>query len=198
MTRQPLDGGALAQLFSAARSYPHWQPCPIDSALLQRLYELVKWGPTSMNCSPARFVFVVSPEAKARLQPALAAGNVAKVAEAPATVIVAADPHFYEQLPRLFPANPNARDSFAAKPEWAAETAFRNGSLQGAYLVLAARALGLDCGPMSGFDNAKVDAEFFADSGYRSNFLVNIGYGDDRQLYPRGPRLGFDEAARIL
>lgn len=187
-----------AQLFTGARTFSHWQPRPVEPALLRQLYELAKWGPTSMNSSPARFVFIVSAEAKARLLPALAAGNVAKVQQAPATVIVASDPRFYEQLPKLFPANPGSRDLFAAKETLAQETAFRNSSLQGAYLILAARTLGLDCGPMSGFDSAAVDAEFFADSGYRTNFLVNIGYGDSGKLHPRGPRLDFDEAASIL
>jgi nitroreductase len=187
-----------AQLFSEARTFSHWLPRAVAPELLHRLYELAKWGPTSMNASPARFLFLASDEARARLLPALAPGNVAKVQAAPVTAIVASDPAFYEQLPTLFPANPGARDLFAGNAPLAGETAFRNSSLQGAYLILAARLLGLDCGPMSGFDAAAVDAEFFADNGYRTNFLINIGYGDRQQLHPRGPRLGFDEAARIL
>lgn len=189
---------AGAQLFTEARTFSHWQPRPVAAELLQRLYELAKWGPTSMNTSPARFLFLTSDAARERLLPALAPGNVAKVKAAPVTAIVASDPAFYEQLPTLFPPNPGARDLFAGNAPLAEETAFRNSSLQGAYLILAARLLGLDCGPMSGFDAAAVDAEFFADSGYRTNLLVNIGYGDRQQLHPRGPRLSFDEAAEIL
>jgi nitroreductase len=156
-----------------------------------------------MNSAPARLVFVVSADAKERLRPALAGGNVEKMMNAPATIIVASDPRFYEYLPELFPAYPTAREMYAENPPWAAETAFRNSSMQGAYLILAARALGLDCGPMSGFDNAKVDAAFFsgadfAGSGYRSNFLVNIGYGVDDSLFPRGARLTFEQAAVVV
>lgn len=195
---QPLPSTALAQLFTEAHTLNRWQPRPLETALLQQLYDLAKWAPTSMNCNPARWLFVVSDEAKARLVPALAGGNVDKVKAAPATVIVASDPTFYEALPTLFPAYPGARDSFAEKPEWAAETAFRNSSLQGAYFILAARALGLDVGPMSGFDNAKVDDAFFAESGWRSNFLINIGYGEPGGYYPRGPRPEFATVAKVL
>jgi 3-hydroxypropanoate dehydrogenase len=169
----------------------------------------MKWAPTSANSSPARIVFVRSPEAKERLRPLLAPGNVDKTMAAPVTAIVAHDERFYDQLPRLFPVAPNMRSVFADAPELAATAAFRNGSLQGAYLILAARALGLDCGPMSGFDNARVDEEFFpadpdaatqelAPSRIKSNFLVNLGYGDPAGLYPRGPRLEFDEACQVL
>lgn len=196
--KQSLDDSALAQLFTEARTHTKWQERAIDDALLNRLYEVVKWAPTSMNTNPARFVFVTSQAAKERLRPALAAGNVEKMMTAPLTVIVASDPKFYEHLPELFPANPKAVEMYRSKPEWAAETGFRNSSLQGAYLILAARALGLDCGPMSGFDNAKVDAEFFAQNGYRSNFLINIGYALDNSTYPRGPRLSFEQAVQIL
>ncbi len=198
LLKQPLDDNALAQLFTGARTHTKWQDRTIDTKTLQRLYDTVKWAPTSMNTSPARFVFVTSEAARERLRPALAAGNVEKMMTAPLTVIVASDPEFYEQLPVLFPANANAREMYRDKPEWAAETAFRNSSMQGAYLILAARALGLDCGPMSGFDNAKVDAEFFVQSGYRSNFLINIGYAGENSTYPRGPRLTFEQAVEIL
>lgn len=195
---QPLPTTALAQLFTEAHTLNRWQSRPLEAGVLEQLYDLAKWAPTSMNSNPARWVFVVSDEAKARLAPALAGGNVDKVKAAPATVIVASDPQFFEAMPALFPAVPGARDSFAEKPAWAAETAFRNSSMQGAYLILAARSLGLDVGPMSGFDNAKVDAEFFGDSGWRSNFLINIGYGEPGAFYPRGPRPNFHDVARVL
>lgn len=198
LSKQPLADSALAQLFTEAHTHTKWQDRAIDADLLHRLYETVKWAPTSMNTNPARFVFVTSQAAKERLRPTLAAGNVEKMMTAPLTVIVASDPKFYEHLPVLFPANAKARDMYHDKPAWAAETAFRNSSLQGAYLILAARALGLDCGPMSGFDNAKVDAEFFADNGYRSNFLINIGYAGEHSTHPRGPRLSFEQAVQIL
>lgn len=192
-----IDLQARAQLFTEARTHTQWQPRPIEDAILRELYELAKWAPTSMNTNPLRLVFVKSAAAKARLRPALAAGNVEKTLSAPVTAIVAADPQFYERLPELFPAYPGAREGYAAKPEWARETAFRNSSLQGAYVILAARALGLDCGPMSGFDAAAVDAEFFAASGYRSNFLLNLGYAQPA-VHARGPRLPFEEAVQIL
>jgi 3-hydroxypropanoate dehydrogenase len=198
MSQQSLDATAIAQLFTEARTFTQWQDRAISAATLQQLYELTKWAPTSLNCSPARFVFVVSAAAKERLRPALSPTNVDKTMNAPATVVVATDPRFYEHLPELFPAYPNAREMFADNLPWATETAFRNSSLQGAYLIMAARTLGLDCGPMSGFDNAKVDAEFFSDNGYRSNFLINLGYGNRDSLYPRGPRLTFEQAAVVL
>lgn len=198
MNTQELSEAALAQLFTDAHTHTRWQSRAVDAETLHRLYEVVKWAPTSMNTNPARFVFVTSQAAKARLRPALAAGNVDKMLAAPLTVIVASDPNFYEQLPVLFPANPKAVEMYRDKPTWAAETAFRNSSMQGAYLILAARALGLDCGPMSGFDNAKVDAEFFAVNGYRSNFLINIGYAGENSTHPRGPRLTFEQAVQIL
>jgi len=188
----------IAQLFSAARTHTQWQPRALAPEQLQQLYELTKWGPTSMNTQPARFVFVQSAAGKERLRPALAAGNVDKTMSAPLTVIVAYDPKFYERVPELFPAAPQARAMFADNAQFAADTAVRNSSLQGAYLIIAARALGLDTGPMSGFDHAKLDAEFFAESGYRSNFLINIGYGDHDNLYPRGPRLAFTEAVQVI
>lgn len=193
---QPIADTALDQLFRAARTYNRFSG-EIDDATLRQLYDLVKFGPTAANACPARFVFVKSDEAKARLAPALDAGNRDKTLAAPVVVIVGYDMAFYDKLPVLFP-HTDARSWFAGKPEAALETvALRNGSLQGAYLILAARALGLDCGPMSGFDNAKVDEAFFAGTSIRSNFLVNLGKGDAASIFPRSPRLGFDEAARI-
>ncbi|TXH74516.1 MAG: malonic semialdehyde reductase [Lysobacteraceae bacterium] len=193
---QPLTDDAFDQLFRTARSYNAFSG-EIDDATLQRLYELLKWGPTTANSQPARFVFVRSEAAKARLAPALDSGNRAKTLSAPVTVIVAHDMAFYEKLPVLFP-HTDARAWFVDKPEAMVETVtLRNGSLQGAYLILAARALGLDAGPMSGFDNVKVDEAFFAGTRIRSNFLVNLGRGDPASIFPRSPRLSFDEACRI-
>ena len=192
----PLTDTALDQMFRAARTYNAFSG-EIDDATLHRLYDLLKWGPTTANACPARFIFVRTPEAKARLAPALDAGNRAKTLAAPVTVIVGYDMAFYDKLPVLFP-HVDARPWFAGKPEAALETiALRNGSLQGAYLILAARSLGLDTGPMSGFDNAKLDEAFFAGTAIRSNFLVNLGQGDRASIFPRSPRLGFDEACRI-
>jgi 3-hydroxypropanoate dehydrogenase len=192
----PLDTPALDQLFRTARTYNAFTG-EIDDATLHRLYELLKWGPTAANACPARFVFVRSPEAKAKLGPALDAGNREKTLAAPVTVIVGHDMAFYDKLPVLFP-HTDARSWFAGRPEPVLETvAMRNGSLQGAYLILAARALGLDCGPMSGFNNAMVDEAFFAGTAIRSNFLVNLGHGDPASLFPRSPRLSFDEACLI-
>ena len=192
----PLDDLALDQLFRSARTYNAFSG-EIDDATLHRLYELLKWGPTAANASPARFVFVRSPEAKAKLGPALDQGNREKTLAAPVTVIVGYDMAFYDKLPVLFP-HTDARSWFAGRPEPVLETvALRNGSLQGAYLILAARSLGLDCGPMSGFNNAMVDEAFFAGTAIRSNFLVNLGKGDASSIFPRSPRLGFDEACRI-
>jgi 3-hydroxypropanoate dehydrogenase len=201
----------LDLLFRKARTYSAWLPKPVPDAVLRELYELVKWGPTSANSSPARFVFLRSPAAKERLRPALAAGNVEKTMAAPVTVIVAYDLKFYDKLPKLFPHNPAMRDNFANNPQLVETTAKRNSALQGAYLIIAARALGLDCGPMSGFDNAKVDEEFFAagkcqDCGeeffpaghVKSNFLCNLGYGDRSKLFPRSSRLDFSEACTLM
>ncbi len=193
-----LDDAALDRLFREARTFGRWSDRPLEVATIHALYELVKMGPTSMNTQPGRFLFLHSRESRERLVPALSAGNVDKVREAPLTVVVAHDSRFQEHLPTLWPHAPGARDDFDANPERAAGNAFRNGTLQGGYLILAARALGLDCGPMSGFSNAKLDAEFFPDGRWRSNFLVNVGYGDRSKLYPRGPRLDFETAARIL
>ncbi|MEO8675444.1 MAG: malonic semialdehyde reductase [Casimicrobiaceae bacterium] len=192
-----LDPTALDLVFRTARTYRAWDGRPVEDATLREIYELMKWGPTTGNSCPARFVFVKSAEAKARLRPALDAGNVAQTMAAPATAIVAYDLAFYEQLGKLS-TNPNARGWFADEPpESLRTTALRNGSLQGAYMIIAARALGLDCGPMSGFDNATVDAEFFAGTTFRSNFLCNLGYGDPSKLRPRAPRLSFDDACTI-
>lgn len=192
-----LDAAALDQLFRKARTHNGWQDKPVSDETLRALYDLLKWGPTSANSSPARFVFVKSAEAKQRLKPALAPGNLDKTLAAPVVVIVAHDTAFYEQLPKLFP-HTDARSWFVGNAPLIEKTAFRNGTLQGAYLMIAARALGLDCGPMSGFDNDKVDKEFFAGTTVRSNFLINLGYGDPSKLHSRGPRLAFDEAAQIL
>jgi 3-hydroxypropanoate dehydrogenase len=193
-----LPDEALDRIFRRARSYPTWQRRPVPDALLREVYELLKWGPTSMNSMPARFVFLRTPEAKARLVPALAPGNVQKVRDAPVTVIVAYDNRFHEHLPVLWPHSPDAHRKYANSATLAETTAFRNSTLQGAYLIVAARALGLDAGPMSGFVNEKVDAEFFPAGRYRSNFLVNLGYGDPAGLHPRGRRLGFGQAAELL
>lgn len=192
----PLDDRALDQLFRTARTYNRFSG-EIGDETLHRLYELMKWGPTSANMSPARLIFVKSEAAKARLAPALDEGNRAKTLSAPVVAILGHDMKFYDKLPVLFP-HTDARSWFAGKPADALETiALRNGSLQGAYLILAARALGLDTGPMSGFDNAKVDAEFFAGTAIRSNFLVNLGQGDPTSIFARSPRLPFEEACRI-
>ncbi len=195
-TAAPLDDRALDQLFRAARTQNKWQDRPVPDAKLQELYELLKWGPTSANSSPARFVFVRTPEGKAKLKEALSAGNLEKTMTAPVTVIVCYDSFFYDKLGQLFP-HADAKPWFTSSPEFAEKTAFRNGSLQGAYLMLAARAIGLDVGAMSGFDNAKLDDLFLAGTGWKSNFLVNLGYGDPAGLFPRSPRLSFDEAARL-
>ena len=194
--KQPLDAPALDTLFVQARTYNAFSG-EISDALLHRLYDLVKFGPTTANTCPARFVFVRSAEAKAKLGPALDAGNHAKTMAAPVTVIIGYDLAFYEKSPVLFP-HTDAKSWFDGKSEAELTTiALRNGSLQGAYMLLAARALGLDCGPMSGFDNAKVDAAFFAGTKIRSNFLMNLGHGDPGSIFARSPRLGFDEACRI-
>ncbi|HPP48033.1 MAG TPA: malonic semialdehyde reductase [Accumulibacter sp.] len=192
-----LDSNALGQLFSLARTHNGFASEPIPEATLRHLYDLMKWGPTSMNCQPARLVFVVSPEAKQRLTATLSPGNVEKTLAAPVTVIVASDSRFYDHLPTQFPAY-DARPMFAGNAELANDTAMRNSSLQGGYLILAARALGLDCGPMSGFDAEKVNAAFFPDGRFRVNFLCNLGIGDPDKLFPRGPRLAFEETCQIV
>ena len=192
-----LNDAALRQLFLDARTFNKFQPRAVDDATLQALVDLLKWAPTSMNAQPGRFLFVRSVEAKALLKPTLMGGNVDKTMAAPVTVVVAYDSAFHDNLPTQFPAMPNARDMFASNAAFAESTAFRNGTLQGAYLIMAARALGLDVGPMSGFDNAAVDKAFFDGTTWKSNFLVNLGYGDPSANWPRGPRLPFETVARI-
>ncbi len=192
-----VSSDALDQLFRKARTHRDWLPTGVPAEILREVHELARMGPTSANCSPVRFVFLESEAAKARLLPALSPGNVEKTKAAPITAIVAWDTEFYEKLPRLFP-HADMRSYFAGNKTLIEETAFRNSSLQGAYFILAARALGLDCGPMSGFDSAKVDAEFFPDGKWKANFLCNLGYGDHSKLTPRSPRLEFDEACRLL
>ena len=193
----PLDDQALAQLFTEARTHNGWQPREVSDAQLQAIYDAMKWAPTSANCSPARIVFVKSVDAKQKLAPALAEGNRAKTLAAPVTAIIGSDHAFHEKLPYLFP-HADAKSWFDGNQALIDTTAFRNATLQGAYLMLAARALGLDCGPMSGFDNAKVDAAFFDGTQVRSNFLINLGYGDPAALFPRSPRLSFAEACQIV
>ena len=192
---KPLPDASLDQIFRTARTHNELGGEVSDDTLRQ-LYDLAKWGPTSANMTPARLVFVKSAEAKAKLEPALDEGNRAKTLAAPVTVIVAHDEDFHEKLPYLFP-HTDAKSWFDGPREGRREAAFRNGSLQGAYVILAARALGLDTGPMSGFNNAKVDEAFFAGTAIKSNFLINLGHGDTSKLFPRSPRLSFDEAARI-
>ena len=207
-----LDEPCLRTLFSDARTYSKWLPRPVTDDTLHELYDLLKWAPTSANAAPARFAFVRSREGKERLRPALAPLNLEKVMTAPVTVIIGYDVKFYDQLPKLFPHNQAMPKLYANNPELTEVTARRNSSLQGAYLIMAARALGLDCGPLSGFDNSKVDEEFFAagkpcfgcdqeffpEGHVRSNFLCNLGYGDAATLHPRLPRLAFNEACSLL
>ncbi|ADE11488.1 malonic semialdehyde reductase [Sideroxydans lithotrophicus] len=197
MPGTPLTQSALDQLFLDAHTHNAWQDKPVADELLHRLYDTLRMAPTSMNCSPARIVFVKSRAAKEKLMPALMEGNRAKTMAAPVTAIIGHDMHFYENLPKLFPPIPGARDMFANNATLADTTAFRNGTLQGAYLILAARALGLDCGPMSGFDNAAVDQLFFAGTNVKSNFICNLGYGDPKGVYPRNVRFEFAEACSI-
>jgi len=192
-----LGEAGLDLLFRNARTRNGWQDKPVDMATLHQLWDILKWAPTSFNCQPARFVFLQSAEAKERLKPHLTPSNVAKTMQAPVCAIVAFDTRFHEFLPENFPAY-NAKPMFDANPALTDATARRNGSLQGAYLIIAARALGLDCGPMSGFNNDAVDKEFFPDGRWKSNFLCNIGYGTDENLYPRNRRHEFDEACRVL
>ncbi len=212
-TNDHLSDGALNAIFREARTHSAWLDRPVEDDLLHQIYNLMKWGPTSANCCPARILFLRTREAKERLRPALMAGNVEKTMAAPVVAIIAFDSKFYEQLPRLFPSAPGMKTMYEKSSDLADSTAMRNGSLQGAYFMLAARSLGLDCGPMSGFDNAKVDKEFFPDLSLsktpaktefiatgpvKSNFLCNLGYGDDTKLFPRGPRLTFGETCKLL
>ena len=192
-----LSDQALDQLFRQAHTAHAFQPTPVADDTLKALYDLLKWAPTAFNAQPARYVFVKSTEAKARLVPALSPGNVPQVNSAAVTVIVAQDSRFFEHLPTQFPAY-DAKPLFESNAALTESTAFRNSSLQGAYLILAARPLGLDVGVMSGFDAAKVNAEFFADGRWRANFLINLGVADPAGIHPRGPRLAFEEAAQIL
>jgi 3-hydroxypropanoate dehydrogenase len=193
----PISDDALHTIFRNARTHKRWQKKPVSAAMLMAIYDLMRWGPTSANCSPARILFVVSKEAKERLKPHLIPENVEKTMNAPTTAIIAYDLDFARHIPFLYPHEPQAKDWFK-NLALAEQTAFRNGSLQGGYFIIAARALGLDCGPMSGFDNKGVDREFFPEGRVKSNFLCNIGYGDPAGLYPRGPRLSFDQACRII
>jgi 3-hydroxypropanoate dehydrogenase len=195
--RTAVSNDCIDQMFREARTHNVWLSQPVPFELLRQAYELAAFGPTSANTMPARYVFLTTPQAKERLRPALAPLNVEKTMAAPVTVIIAWDTEFYEKLPKLFP-HKDMRSIFLGKPDLIEGTAFRNGSLEGGYFILAARALGLDCGPMSGFDAAKVNAEFFPDGKWKSNFLCNLGYGDHAKLSPRNPRLLFDEACLAL
>ena len=192
-----IDGGALSQLFLDARTHNGWQDRPVPDELLREAFEIAKMGPTSANSSPLRIVFVRSPEAKQRLKPALIPGNVDKTMAAPVTAILAYDLHFYDHLPMLFP-HADARSWFIGNEVLATDTAYKNGTLQAAYFILALRAVGLDTGPMTGFDPATVDAAFFAGQTIRSNILVNIGYGDPDKLFPRSPRFSFEQVTQTL
>ncbi len=187
----------LQQLFTEARTHHAWLDEPVSDALLKEVYDLAKWGPTSANSTPMRMLFVKSPAAKEKLRPALLGSNVDQVKAAPVTAIIAYDEKFYEELPRLFPAF-DAKSMFVGNEPLIKETEMRNGSLQGAYFMLAARSLGLDVGPMSGFNNATVDQAFFQGTSWKSNFLCNIGHGDNTKLHPRGPRLTFEQACKIV
>ena len=192
-----IDQSALDQIFREARSHNVWRDEDVADELLIELIELMKMGPTSANCSPARILFLKSQDAKERLKSFLSEGNREKTMSAPVCAVIGSDQEFYEHLPRLFP-HQDAKSWFAGKPDHITTTAFRNSSLQGAYFIIAARALGLDTGPMSGFDNAGVDREFFSGTSVTSNFLCNVGYGDAAKLFPRSPRFGFDDIAKIL
>ena len=195
-----LDDKALDLIFRDAHTPQGFLGDPVSDEKLREVYDLMKWGPTTVNSQPARIVFVRSPAAKERLAPALSAGNLDKTMKAQVTAIIAYDSRFYENLPKTFPNNPKVKDNFAGEDKKAAtdRVAFRNGSLQGAYFLLAARAIGLDCGPMSGFDRTRLDAEFFPGGTIRSNFICALGYANHEKLFPRGPRLDFDEACRLL
>lgn len=197
MSEKIINDEALDVIFRHARTHNFWQERPVSSTMLQAVYDLMKWGATSANCSPARLVFLTTPAAKARLKPFLSAGNVDKTMGAPVCAIIGHDLNFHDRLPQLFP-HADAKSWFTGNEKLIETTAFRNATLQGAYFMIAARALGLDCGPMSGFDNDGVDAEFFAGTSVKSNFLCNIGYGVDEKLFPRSPRLAFDEACQVL
>ncbi len=192
------DLNKIKDLFINGRTHNDWIEKDVPDSLLHELYNLMKWGPTSANCSPARITFIKSQEAKNRLVKYLIESNIEKTISAPVTAIIAYDTKFYEFIPKLFPHNPEAKEWFSGSEEFAEVTAFRNSSLQGAYFILAARTLGLDCGPMSGFDNVGIDNEFFSESDFKSNFICNIGYGDHNKLFDRSPRFDFDEVCKIL
>lgn len=193
-----LDGTSLDIIFREARTHNAWTDKQVSDDTLKALYDLMKWGPTSANCSPARIVFVKSKEAKEKLAAVLSEGNLKKSMQAPVTAVIGYDVEFYERLPELFPHQPEAKTWFNWSKEWAEQTAFRNGSLQGAYFMIAARSLGLDCGPMSGFDMKKADELYFAGTTVKVNFLCNLGYGDPAGLFARSPRLAFDDACKIV
>src|SRR6185503_1853202 len=193
-----VDDAAVDILFRNARTQNGWLPTPVSDAQLRAIYDVMKWGSTSANCCPARLIFLRTPEAKARLIPALSPGNVDKTKAAPVTAIIGYDTRFYELLPKLFPHRPEMKNPYEANAKLAEPVAFRNGTLQGAYFIIAARAVGLDVGGMSGFDNAKVDAEFFPDGRVKSNFLCNIGHGDASKVMAKLPRLEFDEACKLI
>jgi len=193
-----INDEALDTIFRAARTQNKWSDKPVSKALLMAVYDLMRWGPTAANSTPARFVFVTTPEAKEKLKPLLSEGNREKTMTAPVIAIIGYDLDFPETFPKLFPNNPKMKDMFAGKAEMTHAVAFRNGSLQGAYFIVAARSLGLDCGPMSGFNNAGVDAEFFAGTNIKSNFICALGHGDPAGVFPRNPRLSFDEACKII
>jgi 3-hydroxypropanoate dehydrogenase len=195
--RGTLDHTGQDLIFNTARTQNSWHPQAVAEELLRRVYDLTKMGPTSANCSPARFIFVVTKEGKEKLKPCLGAGNLEKTMAAPVTAIIGYDTKFYDLLPELFP-HADARSWFAGNDAVAQETAFRNSTLQGAYLMIAARSLGLDAGPMSGFDQAAVNAAFWPEGQVKSNFLCNIGYGDDKQVFARSPRLPFERACQII
>lgn len=197
MSDKMINDQALDIIFREARTRNGWEDRKVSRPLMQAVYDLMKWGATSANCSPARFIFVTSDDAKARLKPHLLEGNVEKTMSAPVCVIIGHDLEFYDRLPELFP-HTDAKSWFVGNDDLIKTTAFRNGTLQGAYFMIAARALGLDCGPMSGFDNEAVDKVFFAGTTVKSNFICNIGYGTDKDLFPRSPRLEFDEACKIV
>lgn len=199
MSGTAISGEAIDQLFLEARTQNAWKSDPVSEDLLRQVYDIARMGPTSANSSPARFVMLTTTAAKERLKPCLVPTNVEKIMAAPVSVIIGHDNEFYEKLPQLFPAGGEGYKAyFGSNAVLSAETAFRNGALQGAYFIMAARALGLDCGPISGFDNGKVDAEFFPGSNVKSNFICAVGHGDPAGVWPRNPRLSFEEACQIL
>jgi len=195
-----IDSQAFDVLFRAARTQNGFLDRPVTDEQLRQIYDLMKWGPTTQNSQPMRIVFVRSQQAKQKLAPALSPGNLDKTMKAPVTAVIAYDTRFYDHLPRTFPNNPAAKNNYEGEEKKAhvERTALRNSSLQGAYFIIAARALGLDCGPMSGFDNAKVDAAFFPDGRFKSNFLINLGHGDPSKIFPRNPRFEFDEVCKVM